>query len=92
MIERRTDKTAFNLMQRTFDVLGSATSMLTIGEIARELHVEVRVIDNALDRLRRARCLRSANVDGQWRYGLRHGAERPLDRRGRRQLMQEIAA
>lgn len=84
MIDRRTDKTSFNLTQRTFDALGSAASMLTADELATVLRVEKITVDGALRRLRKLRCLKSACMDDEWRYGLRPGAERPEDRRGNR--------
>lgn len=83
MIERRSDKTAFNLMQRAFDVLGHATCMLTMTELAAELRIDVRAVRGALHRLRLLRCLKAVCIDGVWRYGLRVGSERPTDRRGR---------
>jgi hypothetical protein len=91
--DRRNDKTTLNLMQRVFDALGNATAMLTIDELAERLRIEPQTIGYALQRLRRYRSLRSHCMDGEWRYGLPPGAERPIDRRGGpRQMVGEIAA
>ena len=93
MTDRRTDKTGLNLQLRVFDALGNASGMVAMDELRMALGFDEIVIINALQRLRRMKCLRSICVDGEWRYGLRPGAERPIDRRGgARQMAQEMTA
>jgi len=86
--DRRTDKSNFNIAQRVFDELGNATGMLTAEKLGESLRLDGATIDNALRRLRQLRCLRSMCDDGEWRYGLRVGAERPRDRRGKPRVRQ----
>jgi DNA-binding IclR family transcriptional regulator len=81
--DRRTDKSNFNIAQRVFDQLGEATEMLTVEALGAALRIDLVTVTGALRRLRKLHCLRSTCEDGDWRYGLRVGAERPLDRRGR---------
>lgn len=83
MTDRRTDKSNFNIAQRVFDALGNAAGMLTADALSASLRLDGATIDNALRRLRQLKCLRSICDDGEWRYGLRVGAERPRDRRGK---------
>ena len=91
MIERRSDPNSLNLQQRVFDALGRASCMLALDELVASLGLDPIVVGNALQRLRRLKCLRSMCVDGEWRYGLRPGAERPVDRRGSRLRLEETA-
>lgn len=91
MTDRRTDTAGLNLQQRVFDALGTASGMLSMGALTAATGLPEIVLTNALQRLRRMKCLRSMCVDGEWRYGLRPGAQRPTDRRGGRTSFRQVA-
>lgn len=89
--ERRRDNAGLTLQLRVFDALGSAKGMLAKDDLIALLGLDEIVIGNAVQRLRRLKCLCSICVDGEWRYGLRPGAERPVDRRGGTRQTQQQA-
>lgn len=76
-----------NTMQRLFDLLPSASveapALRTIDDLALSMNLPPEAVRTALRRLRQVHSVRSACLDGAWRYGRKQGAPRPGDGRGR---------
>jgi len=84
---RGNGKPTANIMQRVYDAMPAWSApehqLLAVTELSTTLHFGEKTIREALRRLRRWRCVRSAHVDGVWRYGQRKGSARPDDVRWR---------
>jgi DNA-binding IclR family transcriptional regulator len=72
-----------NIMQRVFDALAHPQA-LAVEEISAALHITDAMVENALNRLRRQRCIRTTFDGETWRYSVKKGSERPPDNRGRK--------
>jgi DNA-binding GntR family transcriptional regulator len=72
-----------NIMQRVFDALKASADLLTVDVLAERTRFDEETIRNALRRLRQDRTLTSVCQNNEWRYGVRAGAKRPMDRRGK---------
>lgn len=72
-----------NIQQRVFDTLASSAGPQSLAELTAALPFEPRSIRKALRRLREMRLMHSICVDGEWRFSIRRGAQRPQDGRGK---------
>lgn len=73
-----------NLMQRVFDVLFASPAPLRVQDIAQAAGLPASAVHDAIARLRQQKCLHPRYDRGVWTYTVDRGAQRPVDRRGRR--------
>jgi hypothetical protein len=72
-----------NYMQKIYDVLRASPSKLSVADMSVVTGLERRAIRHALQRLRRLHVLDTSCEQQVWLYGIKAGAQRPNDARGR---------